>query len=265
LICRRPPSALTPGNIAAARARCFTADNRLHRFWAVGPSLVELTRPNPIHAFALRLTSSPSQAPAKRSPPRLLGRLHVERAISHGQLLSANKINQASPGAPEKWRQKNFSVNNFSVNPSKADFALGSKTCVALPRFLVVAKGRVMLSMASVLRIFVRFPDWHWAFLFRCRREQRRGYRARRRYNRISTTVTVLPAGATRPETLRAPNAALTTPSPPHAASACHALCSALRTPRLPSADLCAFAPWREPFPSARLRVPATSVAEHRR
>jgi hypothetical protein len=43
-----------------------------------------LTRPKRVHAFALRLTSSPSRAPTARLPAPPPSRLHGERAIAMG-------------------------------------------------------------------------------------------------------------------------------------------------------------------------------------
>ena len=67
-----------------------------------------VTRPNRVHAFALRLTPSPSQASTSRLPGTPLSRLHGERAIpmvSTFQLTRSTRL----PDAPDerRWRSRN--------------------------------------------------------------------------------------------------------------------------------------------------------------
>jgi hypothetical protein len=80
LICRRPPSPLTPGSPSAAYARCFTDGVRFRPFWKVDH--YHWFNEAETGSLALRLTSSPSRASTTRLPAPPPSRLHGERAIA---------------------------------------------------------------------------------------------------------------------------------------------------------------------------------------
>jgi len=81
LICRRPPSPLTPEGPAAASARCFTAGIRLHPIRRTGRPRSKCNEAE-TGSLALRLTPSSHGASTAGSPRQPPDRLHGERASS---------------------------------------------------------------------------------------------------------------------------------------------------------------------------------------
>ncbi len=69
LFFRRPPPPTTPDRPTTARVCCFIVGNRLRHLWQVDRDHASVTRPNRVHAHALRLTSSPSRASSRRITP----------------------------------------------------------------------------------------------------------------------------------------------------------------------------------------------------
>ncbi len=128
LICRRPPSPLTPGSPPAARARCFTGGVRFrhlrrvdHYHWFNEAETGSLT---------LRLTSSPSRAPTTRLPASPPSRLHGERAsamVSTFQLTRSTRLSLAH-------RRKR---TGGGKGPAQGELAGESTGPWAAPRFLV--------------------------------------------------------------------------------------------------------------------------------
>ena len=111
-VCRRPLSPTTPESPAAASARCFAVRcqaSPVREGWPL--SKKGFTRPNRVHAFALRLTSPPSQASHPGSPRRTLSRIHGERAIpmvSTFQLTRPARLGLAHPNEPNDPRRTNY-------------------------------------------------------------------------------------------------------------------------------------------------------------
>ena len=93
LVCRRPPSPLTPGSPSTARARCFVDGSRLRRFRAVGRSQITCNEAES-GSLSLRLTSSPSEASWDRITPSHARLATWRTSTYHGQYLSTNEINQ---------------------------------------------------------------------------------------------------------------------------------------------------------------------------
>jgi hypothetical protein len=99
LICRRPPSPTTPESPTAASAHCSAVDTRLRHLWQVGHS--QQRNEAESGSLALRLTPSQSQGFGSRVTPTTACSATWRTSNYHGQYLSTNKINQASPGTPE--------------------------------------------------------------------------------------------------------------------------------------------------------------------
>jgi hypothetical protein len=110
LICQRPPPPTTPESSTAARARCFAADVRFRLIWQVDHS--QKRNEAESGSLALRLTPSSSRGFGRRVTPTTARSTTRRTSNYHGQFLSTNKINQASPGTPDdadvrRWEQLN--------------------------------------------------------------------------------------------------------------------------------------------------------------
>jgi hypothetical protein len=96
--------------VASRPVSGFTLSGRL-------ATLTCVSRPKRVHARALRLTPSPSQAPTARSPAPPLGRLHGERAIpmvSTFQLTRSTRL----PDAPDRALTRGRAPNLTGLCPS---------------------------------------------------------------------------------------------------------------------------------------------------
>jgi len=94
LICRRPPSSLTPGSPPAAFARCFTDGTGFTISGCLAaPNCV--TRPEQVHTI-LRLTSSFAAGSAVEITLGDAARTTCVSSNSHDELLSVHEINPTS-------------------------------------------------------------------------------------------------------------------------------------------------------------------------
>ena len=114
LICQRPPPPTTPESSTAARARCFAADVRFRLIWQVDHS--QKRNEAESGSLALRLTPSSSRGFGRRVTPTTARSTTRRTSNYHGQFLSTNKINQASPGTPDSRRWD-------TLEPSRCDSA----------------------------------------------------------------------------------------------------------------------------------------------
>ena len=118
LICRRPPSSLTPGSLSAAFARCFTDSAGFAvSGWLATPKCV--TRPYQVHV-TLRLTSSFTAGSAVEITLADAAGTTCVSSNSHDELLSVHKTNPALLGAPDDadtcgcW-SSGFSLSSLTV------------------------------------------------------------------------------------------------------------------------------------------------------
>jgi len=88
LIFRRPPSALTPGNIDRCTCSFLGGRHRASPFLGGWPFPCRINEAE-TGSLSLRLTSSPHQAPTERLPFSAAGSATCRTSNSHGQLLSA--------------------------------------------------------------------------------------------------------------------------------------------------------------------------------
>jgi len=117
---RRPPFPPTPGSSAAAPARYLAVDLRLHQVGKVGRSQMRFHEAE-MDSLALRLASSPSQAPTGQLPAPPLSQLHDERAISMvspSQLTRSTRLTLTHPTEPNS-ETKVPSATNDTSTPSE--------------------------------------------------------------------------------------------------------------------------------------------------
>ena len=81
------------------------------------PSRISVTRPNRVHAFALRLTPSSQGAPAARLLRAAAPSTSWRTSTYHVRYLSIEEISQASPGTPKARRQDLTSCLTAGVIP----------------------------------------------------------------------------------------------------------------------------------------------------
>jgi hypothetical protein len=111
LICRHPPSPITPESPIAALARCFTTGMGFRTFGRLA-TLNGVTRPKRVHACALRLTPSLRGASPGRIAPPDARAATWRTSTYHVQYLSTEKISQTSPGAPKSRKTENTKQRN---------------------------------------------------------------------------------------------------------------------------------------------------------
>jgi hypothetical protein len=143
LICRRPPSPTTPESPTAASAHCSAVDTRLRHLWQVGHS--QQRNEAESGSLALRLTPSQSQGFGSRVTPTTACSATWRTSNYHGQYLSTNKINQASPGTPEaqgaQRTRASFSPSFFATSAPLREIHFFPSSTPALPFYCSLPQG----------------------------------------------------------------------------------------------------------------------------
>ena len=116
------------------------------------PSRISVTRPNRVHAFALRLTPSSQGAPAARLLRAAAPSTSWRTSTYHVRYLSIEEISQASPGTPKtQWH----SAAVATTNPGER--RVSTRRCAARPRLRPFGYG------SNKMRAACRDSDrlWH--------------------------------------------------------------------------------------------------------
>ena len=102
--CPQPPRGITMLHLLVASHRVLASPSL--KGW---PSQTSVTRPNRVHAFALRLTPLLQGASAEGLLPDTAPSATRRTSTYHVQFLSIEKTSQASPGAPEHAQRESES------------------------------------------------------------------------------------------------------------------------------------------------------------